>query len=214
MSTQPYLDDAAVGTELPALVKEPTTRQLVMYAGASGDFYEIHYDKDFAAEQGLPGVILHGALKSAYLGQLVTDWVGAEGRVPRAADVEAGRRDASTGREGAGAGAGERPRSTASFEKNERQCPDTDSGSARYRWNSSSTYPAFGPLNNSDDGMNGDILPCGRQRWGEWKITGRPSKLYRPRVLQTYMGEGQLKRASEPRYRPRRPSPNRQRPHP
>ena len=81
MSTQPYLDDAAIGTELPALVKEPTTRQLVMYAGASGDFYEIHYDKDFAAEQGLPGVILHGALKSAYLGQLVTDWVGAEGRL-------------------------------------------------------------------------------------------------------------------------------------
>ena len=81
MSTQPYLDDAAAGTELPALVKEPTTRQLVMYAGASGDFYEIHYDKDFAAEQGLPGVILHGALKSAYLGQLVTDWAGAEGRL-------------------------------------------------------------------------------------------------------------------------------------
>ena len=62
-------------------MKEPTTRQLVMYAGASGDFYEIHYDKDFAAEQGLPGVILHGALKSAYLGQLVTGWVGAEGRL-------------------------------------------------------------------------------------------------------------------------------------
>ena len=81
MNTQPYMEDAAVGTELPALVKEPTTRQLVMYAGASGDFYEIHYDKDFAAEQGLPGVILHGALKSAYLGQLVTDWVGAEGRL-------------------------------------------------------------------------------------------------------------------------------------
>lgn len=81
MSTQPYLDAAAVGTELPALVKEPTTRQLVMYAGASGDFYEIHYDKDFAAEQGLPGVILHGALKSAYLGQLVTGWMGAEGRL-------------------------------------------------------------------------------------------------------------------------------------
>ena len=81
MSTQTYLDDVTEGTELPALVKQPTTRQLVMYAGASGDFYEIHYDKDFAAEQGLPGVILHGALKSAYLGQLVTDWAGEEGRL-------------------------------------------------------------------------------------------------------------------------------------
>ena len=67
------------GYELPPLVKRPTTRQLVMYAGASGDFYEIHYDQEFARSQGLPGVILHGALKSAFLGQLVTDWAGADG---------------------------------------------------------------------------------------------------------------------------------------
>lgn len=79
MTSQPFLDDIAVGAQLPPLVKEPTTRQLVMYAGASGDFYEIHYDKEFAEAQGLPGVILHGALKSAFLGQLVTDWIGPRG---------------------------------------------------------------------------------------------------------------------------------------
>ena len=79
MSGQPYLQDVGPGTELPPLVKRPTTRQLVMYAGASGDFYEIHYDKDFALANGLPGVILHGALKNAFLGQLVTDWMGPEG---------------------------------------------------------------------------------------------------------------------------------------
>ena len=81
MSAQPYLDDVEVGLELPTLVKQPTTRQLVMYAGASGDFYEIHYDKDFAVDQGLPGVILHGALKSAFLAQVVTGWMGSEGRL-------------------------------------------------------------------------------------------------------------------------------------
>lgn len=64
-----------VGDELPELVKHPTTRQLVQYAGAQGDFYEIHYDKDFAKDVGLPGVILHGLLKAAFLGQLVTDWL-------------------------------------------------------------------------------------------------------------------------------------------
>ena len=37
-----------VGDELPELVKHATTRQLVQYAGAQGDFYEIHYDRDFA----------------------------------------------------------------------------------------------------------------------------------------------------------------------
>ena len=68
-----------VGQEIPALVKHPTTRQLVQYAGAQGDFYEIHYDQDFARSVALPGVILHGLLKAAFLGQLVTDWLGERG---------------------------------------------------------------------------------------------------------------------------------------
>ncbi len=68
-----------VGDEIPELVKHPTTRQLVQYAGASGDFYEIHYDQDFARSVSLPGVILHGLLKAAYLGQLLTDWVADKG---------------------------------------------------------------------------------------------------------------------------------------
>ncbi|HYS98609.1 MAG TPA: MaoC/PaaZ C-terminal domain-containing protein [Candidatus Dormibacteraeota bacterium] len=68
-----------VGEEIPELVKHPTTRQLVQYAGAQGDFYEIHYDHAYAQSVGLPGVILHGLLKAAFLGQLVTDWIGARG---------------------------------------------------------------------------------------------------------------------------------------
>jgi acyl dehydratase len=68
-----------VGEELPELVKHPTTRQLVQYAGAQGDFYEIHYDQEYARTVALPGVILHGLLKAAFLGQLVTDWLGDRG---------------------------------------------------------------------------------------------------------------------------------------
>lgn len=83
MAEQVYWEDVAEGTELPDLVKEPTTRQLVQYAGASGDFYEIHYDKDFAIGNQLEGPILHGALKSAFLGQLVTDWMGPLGTLKR-----------------------------------------------------------------------------------------------------------------------------------
>ena len=67
------------GQELPELVKNPTTRQLVQYAGAQGDFYEIHYDQGYAKSVGLPGVILHGLLKAGFLGQLVTDWLGDRG---------------------------------------------------------------------------------------------------------------------------------------
>jgi hydroxyacyl-ACP dehydratase HTD2-like protein with hotdog domain len=68
-----------VGGEIPELIKHPTTRQLVQYAGAQGDFYEIHYDQEFARSVALPGVILHGLLKAAFLGQLVTDWLGDRG---------------------------------------------------------------------------------------------------------------------------------------
>ena len=68
-----------VGDEIPELVKHSTTRQLVQYAGAQGDFYEIHYDQDYARSIGLPGVILHGLLKAGFLGQLVTDWLGDRG---------------------------------------------------------------------------------------------------------------------------------------
>ncbi len=83
MAGQVFWEDVSEGSEIPALAKNPTTRQLVQYAGASGDFYEIHYDRDFAESTGLPGVIIHGALKNAFLGQLVTDWAGPSGMVKR-----------------------------------------------------------------------------------------------------------------------------------
>ena len=79
MSEQPYFEDVEEGMELPIVEKNPTTQQLVKYAGASGDYYQIHYDQDFARANGLPNVILHGALKNAFLGHLMTSWVGEHG---------------------------------------------------------------------------------------------------------------------------------------
>ena len=76
MAEQLYFEDVQEGTEVTPLAKNATTQQLVRWAGASGDFYQIHYDKDFALGNNLPGLIIHGALKSAWLGQLVGDWVG------------------------------------------------------------------------------------------------------------------------------------------
>lgn len=83
MAEQVYFDDVQEGTELPTLRKDPTTQQLVMYAGASGDYYQIHYDLEFAKNNGLPNVILHGALKNAFLGQVVTDWIGEWGTLKK-----------------------------------------------------------------------------------------------------------------------------------
>ena len=69
------------GMEIPALKKKPSSQQLVQWAAGSGDFYQIHYDKDFAISTGLKGIIVHGALKNAFLGQLLHDWVGNTGRL-------------------------------------------------------------------------------------------------------------------------------------
>jgi len=85
MAEQIYFDDVEVGSEIRPLEKDPTTQQLVRYAGASGDFYQIHYDKDFAIGAKLPGVILHGALKNAFLAQLMTDFAGELGWVRKIA---------------------------------------------------------------------------------------------------------------------------------
>ncbi len=81
MAKQLYYQDINVGDEIAPLVKEPTTRQLVMWAGASGDYNPIHYDQDFAQRAGLSGVIVPGQLVCAFLGQLMTDWMGEGGNL-------------------------------------------------------------------------------------------------------------------------------------
>lgn len=83
MGKQLYFEDVDEGAEIPTLHKDPTTQQLVKYAGASGDYYQIHYDKDFALGNGLPNVILHGALKGAWMGQIMTDWIGEQGTLKK-----------------------------------------------------------------------------------------------------------------------------------
>lgn len=74
-----YWEDIEIGTELPVLRKVATTRMLVQWAGASGDFVPLHYDDAFARAQGFPRVIVHGALKRQWLVQLITSWIGDAG---------------------------------------------------------------------------------------------------------------------------------------
>ncbi|MCH2515306.1 MAG: dehydratase [Dehalococcoidia bacterium] len=76
-----WFEDVVAGDELPELVKHPDTRQLVMYAGAAQDFVPIHYDLNVAQAAGHPTVIVHGALKSAWLAELITGWMGPTGRL-------------------------------------------------------------------------------------------------------------------------------------
>jgi len=83
MKGQLFYEDVVDGSEITPLVKQPTTTQLVMWAGASGDYNPIHYDKDYASKQGLSGVIVHGQLAGCFLGQLITDWAGDGGNLKK-----------------------------------------------------------------------------------------------------------------------------------
>ena len=83
MARQLQWENVEIGTEIPPQAKMATTQTLVKWAGASGDFIPIHYDEAFAKSQGLPGVIIHGALKRQWLVQLVTDWIGEEGTLKK-----------------------------------------------------------------------------------------------------------------------------------
>ena len=59
------------------LVEKLTRTQIVMYAGASGDFNPIHHDEMFASKAaGYPSVFAHGMLTMGLTGRLLTDWLG------------------------------------------------------------------------------------------------------------------------------------------
>jgi len=69
-------DDVTLGMEIPAGTYPIRRDSLVRYAGASGDFNQIHWNSRVATEVGLPDVIAHGMLTMATASRVVTDWVG------------------------------------------------------------------------------------------------------------------------------------------
>ncbi len=81
ISSQTAFEDIAVGDTV-AEARFPIARMnLVMYAGASGDFNPIHWNERIATMVGLPNVIAHGMLTMAEAGRLLTDLAGDPGRV-------------------------------------------------------------------------------------------------------------------------------------
>jgi acyl dehydratase len=81
MATTVAWSDVEVGDALPSITARLQRVNLVMYAGASGDFNPIHWNEKFAKAVGLPDVIAHGMLTMATAGRVVTDWVGDPGAV-------------------------------------------------------------------------------------------------------------------------------------
>ncbi|WP_261567210.1 MaoC/PaaZ C-terminal domain-containing protein [Frankia gtarii] len=64
------------GTHTQLLVEELTRTQIVMYAGASGDYNPLHTDEVYATKiAGFPSVLAHGQLTMGLTARLVTSWL-------------------------------------------------------------------------------------------------------------------------------------------
>jgi hydroxyacyl-ACP dehydratase HTD2-like protein with hotdog domain len=81
MSAPRLAGDVAVGDELEPVVHNASRAQLFLYSAATHNPHRIHYDRDYAATEGHPDVIVHGPLQGAWLSQYVTDWAGPRGRM-------------------------------------------------------------------------------------------------------------------------------------
>lgn len=71
-----FFEDVNEGDEGPALSHELTRTDLVMYAGASGDFNPMHHDEVKAQAAGLPSVFGHGMFSAGFLATAITNYVG------------------------------------------------------------------------------------------------------------------------------------------
>ena len=73
-----------VGDEHTEKVCDNLSRtQIVMYAGASGDYNPLHSDEVFTTKvAGYPSVFAHGMLTMGMTGRMLTNWVG-DGRLTR-----------------------------------------------------------------------------------------------------------------------------------
>ena len=77
----PNFAQVNVGDELTPVVKTPGRRELVQYAAGSGDFNPLHYDTEFPQAKALGDNIVHGRMKFAVLGELVSNWLAHSGRI-------------------------------------------------------------------------------------------------------------------------------------
>jgi acyl dehydratase len=83
MAARVRFEDVSVGDELPTRSNRIDRGQLVMYAGASGDFNPLHWNEEFARSVGFPSVIAHGMFNMALVARVVSDWTGDPGTLRR-----------------------------------------------------------------------------------------------------------------------------------
>ena len=81
MNSQRHVEDVTVGQELPPMVKNASRAQLFLFSAATNNPHRIHYDRDYAAVEGHPDLLVHGPLQGSWLSQFALDWAGPAGRL-------------------------------------------------------------------------------------------------------------------------------------
>ena len=71
-----YFEEVEEGDQAPVRSRVLTRTDLVMYAGASGDYNPMHHDEVQAQAAGQPSVFGHGMFSMGFLGTAITDYVG------------------------------------------------------------------------------------------------------------------------------------------
>lgn len=66
----------SVGDQVPPLERTITFPEMIAYAGATWDWYRLHYDLDFVRAKKLPGVVVDGQVFGALLVEQIQDWLG------------------------------------------------------------------------------------------------------------------------------------------
>lgn len=77
--------DAAfqVGDRAPELVRTIDLPDMIAYAGATWDWYRLHYDQEFVTSKQLPAPVVDGQVFGALLVEQIQDWLGPRAFVRR-----------------------------------------------------------------------------------------------------------------------------------
>ncbi|MBI4236157.1 MAG: acyl dehydratase, partial [Chloroflexi bacterium] len=80
---QVYWEDIQEGQALPEMRRRPGNTQLFLVSAIDGNPHRIHYDKDWAAYEGYPDLVIQGPLHGNYMARLIVNWMGFQGSLKR-----------------------------------------------------------------------------------------------------------------------------------
>jgi acyl dehydratase len=75
----PEVASLSVGQSLEPITRQTSVVQVFRYSAATWNTHRIHFDLDYAKQEGYPGVLVQSHLHGAFVTQYCTDWMGPHG---------------------------------------------------------------------------------------------------------------------------------------